>query len=252
MREVLKIGPEEQRYVEEFLGREIEEHRRTVEATTSNIAAGFAEMLRVLETSVRKGGKLLLFGNGGSAADAQHIAAELVIRYKKDRAPIAAVALTTDTSTLTACGNDLGFDHLYSRQIEALGRPGDVAFAISTSGRSQNVLCALRQARTMGLRTVGLPAEPAASCASSATRWSWSRCQSLRGFRKCTSWWVICCARPWKSGWGWCEHAGSARTRHPSGREQIADSRCAARMPLVRQQLGGARLRQQNGSLRRP
>jgi D-sedoheptulose 7-phosphate isomerase len=105
---------------------------------------------------VRRGGKLLLFGNGGSAADAQHIAAELIIRYKADRAAISAVALTTDTSALTACGNDLGFDALFERQIEGLGREGDVAVGISTSGNSANVLRGLRQARAMGLQTVGL------------------------------------------------------------------------------------------------
>jgi D-sedoheptulose 7-phosphate isomerase len=99
---------------------------------------------------------VLLFGNGGSAADAQHIAAELVIRYKADRLPIAAIALTTDTSALTAGGNDMGFESIFSRQIEALGRPRDVAVGISTSGNSPNVLKALRQAKAMGLHTVGL------------------------------------------------------------------------------------------------
>ena len=109
-----------------------------------------------MEESLRRGGKLLFFGNGGSAADAQHLAAELVIRYKTDRKAIAAIALTTDSSTLTACGNDLGFDALFERQIEALGREGDVAVGISTSGKSPNVLRGLKLARTGGLRTVGL------------------------------------------------------------------------------------------------
>ena len=90
-------------------------------------------------TSIRGGGKLMLFGNGGSAADAQHLATELTVRYKKDRAAIAALALTTDTSALTAAGNDLGFEQIFARQIEALGRKGDVAIAISTSGKSANV-----------------------------------------------------------------------------------------------------------------
>jgi len=112
--------------------------------------------LGMLESSIRAGGKLLLFGNGGSAADAQHIAAELMIRYKADRVAISAVALTTDTSTLTACGNDLGFDALFERQIEGLGRVGDVAVGISTSGTSANVLRGLRRAKMMGLRTAGL------------------------------------------------------------------------------------------------
>jgi D-sedoheptulose 7-phosphate isomerase len=98
----------------------------------------------------------MFFGNGGSAADAQHLATELTVRYKKDRAAIAAVALTTDSSALTAAGNDLGFDKIFARQIEALGRKGDVAVAISTSGKSANVIAGLRQARVMGLITAAL------------------------------------------------------------------------------------------------
>jgi D-sedoheptulose 7-phosphate isomerase len=120
------------------------------------VGPSFAAALQFLERSLVRGGKLLLFGNGGSAADAQHIAAELVIRYKSDRPAIAAIALTTDSSALTACGNDFGFDAVFERQIEALGRKDDVAIGISTSGNSQNVLRGLRQARNMELRTVGL------------------------------------------------------------------------------------------------
>ena len=135
---------------------ELDEHRLAVEATANSAAQAFCEAIAILEGSIRRGGKILLFGNGGSAADAQHIAAELVVRYKSDRLPIAAVALTTDTSTLTACANDLGYDRIFERQIEAIGRNGDVAFAISTSGRSSNVLRGLRQARVMGLQTIGL------------------------------------------------------------------------------------------------
>ena len=95
----------------------------------------------------------MFFGNGGSAADAQHLATELTIRYKHDRVAIAAIALTTDTSALTAAGNDLGFEQIFARQIEALGKPGDVAIAISTSGKSPNVIAALKQARSMRLVT---------------------------------------------------------------------------------------------------
>lgn len=120
------------------------------------LARPFVETLDILDRAVRSGGKLLLFGNGGSAADAQHIAAELIVRYQADRAAISAIALTTDTSTLTACGNDMGFDALFERQIEALGRKGDAAVAISTSGNSANVLRGLDRARAMGLKTVGL------------------------------------------------------------------------------------------------
>jgi D-sedoheptulose 7-phosphate isomerase len=139
-----------------LLQQELSEHRAVFEATALMLGGPFVETLDILERGVRGGGKLLLFGNGGSAADAQHIAAELVVRYKTDRAAISAIALTTDSSTLTACGNDMGFDALFERQIEALGRQGDVAVAISTSGNSANVLRGLHQARSMGLKTVGL------------------------------------------------------------------------------------------------
>jgi D-sedoheptulose 7-phosphate isomerase len=102
------------------------------------------------------GRKLLLFGNGGSAADAQHIAAEFVNRFRMDRPPLAALALTTDTSALTAIGNDFGFAEVFSKQVRALGRPGDVALGISTSGNSENVVVALQAAREAELRTIGM------------------------------------------------------------------------------------------------
>lgn len=106
--------------------------------------------------ALRRGGQLLLAGNGGSAADAQHIAGELVARFLVERPGLAAVALTTDTSVLTAIGNDYGYERLFARQVEALGRKGDVLLAYSTSGRSPNILCALRTARDRGLVTIGL------------------------------------------------------------------------------------------------
>jgi D-sedoheptulose 7-phosphate isomerase len=102
------------------------------------------------------GGKLMVAGNGGSAADAQHLAAEFVSRLVDDRPPMRAVALTTDTSILTAVANDYGFERLFARQIEALGQPGDVFFAISTSGNSPNILRALEQCRNLGIITIGL------------------------------------------------------------------------------------------------
>ena len=141
--------------IESLLQRELQEHRETCEATARMLRDPFVASLALLEDAVRKGGKILLFGNGGSAADAQHIAAEFVIRYTADRAPIAAIALSTDTSALTACGNDWGFDAIFERQVEALGRPEDVAVGISTSSNSPNVLRALRKAREMGLKTLG-------------------------------------------------------------------------------------------------
>jgi len=104
---------------------------------------------------LRSGNKILFFGNGGSAADAQHLAAEFLSRYLVDRRPLPALALTTDTSVLTAVGNDYGFEHAFERQVRGLGRPGDVFLAISTSGRSPNVLLALKAARELGLVSIG-------------------------------------------------------------------------------------------------
>src|SRR5450755_2024529 len=135
-----KNDEESMRLTLDLWRNELDEHRLTLEATASGAAQAFCGAMAVLEGSIRRGGKILLFGNGGSAADAQHIAAELIIRYKADRAAIAAIALTTDSSALTACGNDMGFDALFRRQIEALARPGDVVIGISTSGNSPNVL----------------------------------------------------------------------------------------------------------------
>jgi D-sedoheptulose 7-phosphate isomerase len=141
---------------EDLLQQELTEHRDAFDATAGMLRQPFLAALQILESSLRGGGKLLLFGNGGSAADAQHIAAELIIRYKADRPSIAAIALTTDSSALTACGNDMGFDALFERQIEGLGRKDDVAIGISTSGNSANVLRGLGRAKSMGLKTVGL------------------------------------------------------------------------------------------------
>ena len=105
---------------------------------------------------LQSGGKMLLAGNGGSAADAQHIAGELVSRFLFDRPGLSAVALTTDTSTMTAIGNDYGYDYLFARQVEALGRSGDIFIAYSTSGSSPNILRALKAARQLGLKTIGM------------------------------------------------------------------------------------------------
>lgn len=112
----------------------------------------------VLDTveAIRKGGKLLLFGNGGSAADAQHLAAEFVNRFLLDRQALPAIALSTDSSILTSVSNDRDFSQIFQRQIEALGRKGDIAFGISTSGNSSNVLKGIEAARALGMKTVGL------------------------------------------------------------------------------------------------
>jgi D-sedoheptulose 7-phosphate isomerase len=126
--------------------------RATLDAALLATARKIAD---AIITALRAGHKLLIVGNGGSAADAQHIAAEIVGRYKQDRPACAAVALTTDTSALTAIANDYGFEQVFARQVEGLGQRGDVLLALSTSGRSPNILAALRVARDHGLVTVG-------------------------------------------------------------------------------------------------
>ncbi len=110
----------------------------------------------VIRETFAAGGRLLIFGNGGSAADAQHLAAELMGRFEKERSAMPALALSTDTSTMTSVANDYGFERVFARQVEGLGRPGDVAFGITTSGGSPNVLAALTAAKTLGLKTVAL------------------------------------------------------------------------------------------------
>jgi D-sedoheptulose 7-phosphate isomerase len=140
----------------QFFKAEFAEHQDTARKTEAALAGAFAGLVGACAASLRAGGKLMFFGNGGSAADAQHLATELSIRYKANRAAIAALALTTDTSALTAAGNDLGFEHIFARQIEALGKPGDVAIAISTSGQSPNVIAGLKRAKTMKLVTAAL------------------------------------------------------------------------------------------------
>lgn len=136
-----------------FFKAEFAEHHAVARATEAALQAAFAGLLAASVTAIRGGGKIMLFGNGGSAGDAQHLATELTVRYKTDRAPISAIALTTDTSTITAAGNDLGFDRIFARQIAALGRPGDLVIAISTSGKSANIIAGLQQARAMKLVT---------------------------------------------------------------------------------------------------
>jgi D-sedoheptulose 7-phosphate isomerase len=117
---------------------------------------GVLAVVEAIERAWSAGGKLVAFGNGGSAADAQHVAAELVSRFARDRRPLAAVSLTADTSVLTAIANDTSYNRVFARQIEALGRRGDVAMAITTSGTSRNVVAGLESARQLGLTTVAL------------------------------------------------------------------------------------------------
>ncbi len=138
-----------------FWKSEFDEHEAVAKATRHDLVEPFEELLMAATACIKNGGKILFFGNGGSAADAQHLATELTARYKTDRAPIAAIALTTDTSALTAIGNDFGFDQLFARQVSALGKKGDLAIGISTSGKSRNVINAFTEARKMGIVTVG-------------------------------------------------------------------------------------------------
>jgi D-sedoheptulose 7-phosphate isomerase len=122
---------------------------------SSELLATAHTIADITTNALRAGNKLLLIGNGGSAADAQHIAAEIVGRYKQERPGWAAIALTTDSSALTAIANDYGFEQIFARQVQGLGKPGDVLFALTTSGRSPNILAALRVAHDIGITTIG-------------------------------------------------------------------------------------------------
>ena len=138
-----------------FFDSEFDEQAGVAAATKAGLKAPFERLIGLAVESIRGGGKIMFFGNGGSAADAQHLATELTIRFIKDRPAIAGLALTTDSSLLTAAGNDIGFENIFARQIEALAKPGDLAIGISTSGKSENVIRALRQAREMGVAAAG-------------------------------------------------------------------------------------------------
>jgi D-sedoheptulose 7-phosphate isomerase len=140
------------RRAEQVLDAAIAVHQRVRQAGTATVVRA-AELMTA---AIAAGGKVLIFGNGGSAADAQHFAAELVGRFQRDRVGLPAVALTTDGSTMTSVANDYGFDRVFARQVEALGRSGDIAVGISTSGASPNVLAAFSAARQRGLRTIAI------------------------------------------------------------------------------------------------
>ena len=138
-----------------FWQAEASAHMACAKASFDGLQDDFSAMLDAAVACVEGGGKIIFLGNGGSAADAQHLAAELTIRYKQDRVPIASLALTTDSSALTACGNDLGFDEVFARQLAAVGRQGDLVIAISTSGNSANIVRALDVAKDIGAASVG-------------------------------------------------------------------------------------------------
>lgn len=147
----------EQDFITGYLSKSVEALRHY--ASDPDQLTLLERMAHQVTTSIRNGGKLLIAGNGGSAGDAQHIAAEFTGRMLYDRAPLAAMALHVDTSALTAVGNDYGFAYVFERQVQALGRPGDVMLGLSTSGRSDNVLRALAAARALGMVSMGFTGE---------------------------------------------------------------------------------------------
>ena len=154
-----------------LLANSLREHLETVQALIGTTLIDIQRSGELICDALISGHKLLICGNGGSAADAQHIAAELVGRYEKNRRSFPAIALTTDTSAITAISNDFGYDEVFARQVDGLGRAGDVLIAISTSGKSESVLKAVQKARGLGCRTIALTgagAEPLASACEMA------------------------------------------------------------------------------------
>ena len=138
-----------------IIQKEFQSHIVTSQKSMENLCDDIQVAAKICISTLKKNGKVILFGNGGSAADAQHIAAELVGRYKTERKGLAAIALTTDTSILTSIGNDYGFEEIFSRQIEALAKPEDVVIAISTGGTSKNVIKAIKLANNSGCSIIG-------------------------------------------------------------------------------------------------
>ncbi len=142
--------------MEERIKAHLEAHIATIETVARDLSEGIARCAALIASALRKGQKILVMGNGGSAADAQHLAAEFVGRFQLERKGLPALALTTDTSVLTSISNDFGFDEVFKRQVEALAAPGDVVIGLSTSGNSNNVFHALTSANEIGCTTVGL------------------------------------------------------------------------------------------------
>ena len=141
--------------MQSIIKHEFNEHIKTSQNTIDSIANNIETAAKLCIKSLKKNGKILIMGNGGSAADAQHIAAEIVGRYKIERKGLPAIALTTDTSALTAIGNDFGYLHVFDRQVEALANNGDVLIGISTSGTSPNVISALKLTKELGCKAIG-------------------------------------------------------------------------------------------------
>lgn len=135
---------------------EFNAHKSVLEKTMESLVGDIEEAVNLVVQTLKSGNKVLFFGNGGSAADAQHWATELSGRYKKERKGLAGLALTTDSSALTAIGNDYGFEHIFSRQVEALANSGDLLIGISTSGNSENVINGFKKGRTLGCKSLGV------------------------------------------------------------------------------------------------
>lgn len=144
--------------MQKLVRESVENTCKVIESVLSdeNLIASVAEVGQVCVAALKQKKKILLAGNGGSAADCQHIAAELVSRLNYDRPGLSAIALTTDTSALTAIGNDYGFERTFARQLEAIGQEGDIFIAVSTSGNSVNIITAIESARSMGIKTIGM------------------------------------------------------------------------------------------------
>lgn len=142
--------------MKQYIKSEFESHQKVLSETADSLIESIMSAGELIVSTLKSGNKVILFGNGGSAGDAQHIAAELTGRYKTERQGLAAIALTTDTSALTAIGNDYGFDRIFDRQLEALGNEGDLLIGISTSGNSPNVINALALGKNSGMKRIGL------------------------------------------------------------------------------------------------
>lgn len=154
--------------MKEQIDKRFEESLAVIRATKDRLAGPIAQAVEIIIQAYRRGGGLLLFGNGGSASDAQHIACELVGRFMLERNALRAQALTADASVMTALGNDYDFQSVFARQVEAAGRGGDVAIGLSTSGDSANVVAGLARARQLGMKTIALTGRGGGKCAQHA------------------------------------------------------------------------------------
>ncbi|MGY8642835.1 MAG: D-sedoheptulose 7-phosphate isomerase [Verrucomicrobiales bacterium] len=148
----------------DIIAATIADHATTVERFREHCSETIAEIAELVIQSLEAGGKICFFGNGGSAADSQHFAAEFVVRFTRNRKPLASIAFTTDTSILTAAGNDFGYESVFARQVEGLCQPNDLVIGISTSGTSKNVVAGLESAKSMGVKCVAFTGENAATC----------------------------------------------------------------------------------------